>query len=68
NELRKWFNHEPAKWPEFQKKYRAELKSKKQMLDELKELAKKHSQLTLLYGAHDTEHNQAVVIAELLDR
>ncbi|HET9721937.1 MAG TPA: DUF488 family protein, partial [Candidatus Saccharimonadales bacterium] len=47
NELRKWFNHEPAKWPEFQKKYRAELKSKKQMLDELKELAKKHSQLTL---------------------
>lgn len=66
NELRKWFNHDPAKWPEFKKRYHSELKSKAAMLDELKKLSEEHGRLTLLYGAHDKEHNQAVVIAERL--
>jgi len=65
-ELRKWFNHEPAKWPEFKKRYQRELESKTIMLDDLKELSKAHDRLTLLYGAHDKQHNQAVVIAEEL--
>lgn len=66
NELRQWFGHDPAKWSDFRKKYRQELKSKQAMLEELKGLAKKHDTLTLVYGAKDEKHNQAVVIAELL--
>lgn len=66
NELRKWFNHDPAKWSEFQKRYRAELKDDA-ALEELKELAKKHKALTLLYAAKDEQYNQAVVLAGILD-
>ena len=66
NELRKWFNHDPAKWSEFQKRYRAELKDNA-ALGELKKLAAKHKNLTLLYGAHDQKHNQAVVLADLIN-
>jgi uncharacterized protein YeaO (DUF488 family) len=66
DELRKWFNHDPAKWTEFKKRYRRELESKKAMLDELKRLSNEHDRLTLLYGAKDEQHNQAVVIAEEL--
>jgi len=66
NELRKWFNHNPAKWEEFRKRYKIELKDKKDLIDRLSKLEKEYGKLTLLYGAHDTEHNQAVVIAELL--
>ncbi|HTX87109.1 MAG TPA: DUF488 domain-containing protein [Candidatus Nanoarchaeia archaeon] len=66
NELRKWFGHRPERWTEFRKKYRQELKSKKELLEQLKILAKKQKKLTLLYGAKDEQHNQAVVIAEIL--
>src|SRR6266699_2613705 len=54
--LRKWFGHDAKKWGDFQKKYRAELKK----------LEKEHGTLTLLFGARDEEHNQAVVLAEVL--
>lgn len=64
--LRKSFGHDVDKWPEFQKKYRAELKRKKELLTELKKIEKEHRTLTLLFGAKDTEHNQAVVLAEVL--
>lgn len=64
--LRKSFCHEVKKWPDFQKKYRAELKEKKELIGELKRLEKKHGTLTLLFGAKDEEHNQAVVLAEAL--
>lgn len=66
DELRKWFNHDPAKWEDFKKKYKQELKSKKDLTDQLKKLEKEHAKLTLLYGAHDEQHNQAVVLAEVL--
>lgn len=64
-ELRKWFQHDPAKWTEFQQRYRQELKSKRDQLDILKE---KHRQgpITLLYGARDEEHNEAVVLLSML--
>jgi uncharacterized protein YeaO (DUF488 family) len=65
-ELRQWFGHNPAKWAGFQKKYRKELRGKDETLAELRKLAKDHGQLTLLYGARDQEHNEAVIIAELL--
>jgi uncharacterized protein YeaO (DUF488 family) len=64
--LRKSFGHDVEKWPEFQKRYHAELKGKKELLAELKSIEKEHGTLTLLFGAKDTEHNQAVVLAEVL--
>jgi uncharacterized protein YeaO (DUF488 family) len=65
NELRKWFAHDPAKWAEFQKRYRAELKERKEQFAQLKHEAAQGT-ITLLYGAHDEEHNQAVVLTKLL--
>ncbi len=64
--LRKSFCHDVEKWPEFQNRYRAELKQKKDLLAELKKIEKEHRTLRLLFGAKDTEHNQAVVLAEVL--
>ncbi len=64
--LRKWFGHEPEKWSAFQKKYRAELAEKKKLLAELKKMAKEHGTLTLLFGARDIEHNEAIVLADIL--
>ncbi|PYT98957.1 MAG: DUF488 domain-containing protein [Acidobacteria bacterium] len=66
--LRKSFHHDALKWPIFEKTYQAELKKKKDSLAELKKLEKEHGTLTLLFGARDPEHNQAVVIAEALNK
>ncbi|MGB3027168.1 DUF488 domain-containing protein [Paradevosia shaoguanensis] len=63
-ELREWFGHQPDRWPEFQKRYSAEL-SHNPAMAELRDLATK-GHVTLLYGAHDEEHNQAVVLADVL--
>jgi len=65
---RKSFHHDAMKWPTFEKKYQAELKDKKQHLTELKKLEKEHGTLTLLFGARDPEHNQAVIIAQALKK
>ena len=64
--LRRWFNHDPAKWTEFQRRYRAELADNEAAIATLRKLVKSHPKVTLLYGARDTEHNQAVVLRELL--
>jgi uncharacterized protein YeaO (DUF488 family) len=66
--LRKWFGHQPEKWTAFRKKYRAELAKKRSLISELQMMEKEHGTLTLLYGAKDEEHNQAVALAELLKR
>ncbi|HEX2869338.1 MAG TPA: DUF488 domain-containing protein [Ignavibacteriales bacterium] len=66
DELRKWFNHDPAKWQEFKKKYHSELSRKSDLLNEIRDAEKENKNVTILYGAKDTEHNQAVVIAEML--
>lgn len=63
--LRQWFGHDPARWAEFRKCYRAELDANPDAVAKLRALAAK-GPLTLLYGARDTEHNQAVVLAEYL--
>lgn len=65
NELRKWFGHDPKKWEEFQKRYKRELKSQAAHFATLKQEARK-GVVTLLYGAKDEEHNQAVVLQKLL--
>lgn len=66
DELRKWFGHDPEKWGEFQKKYRVELRKQKELIAELKQTEKKKGTLTLLFGAKDQEHNEAVVLAAAL--
>jgi uncharacterized protein YeaO (DUF488 family) len=62
--LRKWFGHKPERWAEFRKRYQKEL-SGNAALKDLRKLVEGR-RATLLYGAHDTEHNQAVVLASLL--
>ena len=68
DQLRKSFHHEAMKWPDFQKKYQAELKNKKECLAQLQKLEKQRGTLTLLFGARDPEHNQAAIIAETLKK
>ncbi|MBV9355112.1 MAG: DUF488 domain-containing protein [Chloroflexi bacterium] len=65
NELRTWFGHDPARWPAFEQRYRAELASRPRALDPLLAAARQ-GDVTLLYGARDEEHNQAVVLEHVL--
>lgn len=65
-ELRKWFGHDPAKWEEFRKRYRAELDANPDAVAKLQGLLKEHSDATLLFMAHDEKHCNAVVLAEYL--
>lgn len=65
-ELRKWFNHEAEKWDGFQKKYRQELDANPGAVAEFAQAAKGKRTVTLLYGAKDAQHNQAVVLREYL--
>jgi len=64
-ELRTWFGHDPERFAEFERRYRAELTAHEEKLDELRRRAREGT-LTLVYGARDEEHNDAVVLAELL--
>lgn len=63
--LRNWFGHDPKKWVEFKKRYKAELRGKKPALRELKKSAKR---ITLVYGAKDEAHNHALVLKEALEK
>ena len=65
-ELRKWFGHDAAKWKQFQVRYRKELGEKKATLDLLKQKAKEHT-VTLVYGARNEQHNEAVVLKRILE-
>ena len=66
-ELRKWFNHDPERWSEFKSRYRSELKDHQDKIQELHEVAGKQP-VTLLYRAKDREHNQAVVLVDVIER
>lgn len=63
--LRKWFNHDPEKWDEFQKRYQHELKANKTEVQQLKEEIKKHH-VTIVYAARDEIHNDAVVLKDFI--
>ena len=63
--LRRWFGHDPAKWDEFQRRYRAELDENPNAWKQLLEVAGQGS-VTLLYSARDTEHNNAIVLKDYL--
>jgi uncharacterized protein YeaO (DUF488 family) len=64
-ELRKWFGHDPTRWAEFKRRYVEELKVSAPILDALRRDSRRHT-VTLLYGAKDEKHNEAVVLLELL--
>lgn len=65
DELRKWFSHDPSKWNEFRSRYRKELKSKSVLVERLKADAKKVT-ITLLFAAKDVEHNNAVLLKDVI--
>jgi len=65
NELRTWFGHDPEKFDEFRARYLAELKDNPRV-DALRERGE-HGTVTLVYSAHDEQHNQAVVLRDLLE-
>jgi uncharacterized protein YeaO (DUF488 family) len=64
-ELRRWFGHEPDRFDEFRRRYTRELAAQDEKVRELRRRAREGT-LTLVYGARDTEHNDAVVLAEIL--
>jgi uncharacterized protein YeaO (DUF488 family) len=64
-ELRRWFGHDPARFAQFRRRYVEELAAQETKLRELRKRARAGT-LTLVYGARDTEHNDAVVLAEVL--
>jgi len=67
DELRRWFGHDPERWAEFRERYQGELAANAAGLDELRQLAAREP-VTLLYAARDDQHNNAVVLLELLKR
>jgi uncharacterized protein YeaO (DUF488 family) len=67
DELRRWFNHDPAKWVEFQRRYRAELNRQREAWEPIMQVARRGT-VTLLYSAHDEEHNNAVALKKYLER
>jgi len=66
NELRRWYGHEPEKWPEFKRRYHHELDARREVLDELLHAAGRRK-ITLLYGAKETRYNNAVALKEYIE-
>ncbi len=65
-ELRKWFGHAPARWKQFQARYRKELRGKKDAVELLKRKSNAHT-VTLVYAARDEQHNEALVLKRILE-
>jgi uncharacterized protein YeaO (DUF488 family) len=63
--LRKWFAHDPSKYPEFKRRYTKELEKHSETLERIKKEGKKET-VTLLFSAKDVEHNNAKVLKEIL--
>jgi uncharacterized protein YeaO (DUF488 family) len=66
-ELRRWFGHDPDRWREFRRRYRAQLSRRADLLNELRAIATR-GRLTLVYAARDELHNDAVVLRDVLAR
>jgi uncharacterized protein YeaO (DUF488 family) len=66
NDLRKWFSHNVKKWSEFKTRYLEELKTKRTLMEHIKNLEKEKGTLTLIYAAKDEEHNNALVLKDKL--
>jgi uncharacterized protein YeaO (DUF488 family) len=66
-ELRRWFHHDPAKWAEFERRYRRELRAQKPLVDALAKLAARR-RVTIVYSARDELHNDARVLGAVVRR
>jgi uncharacterized protein YeaO (DUF488 family) len=66
--LRKWYGHRIDRWPDFQTRYRNELVAHGELLDLIRDIERHRTTVTLLFGAHDVDHNEAVVLAEVVSR
>jgi uncharacterized protein YeaO (DUF488 family) len=66
-ELRKWFGHDPDKWQSFRRRYENEIRHKDDLINVLKQKAREGT-ITLIYGARDEKHNEALVLKRLLER
>ena len=66
NELRQWYSHDPAKWPEFKKRYKQEIAGKEDLLKKIKAEARKQT-ITLLFSSKELERNNAHALKEMLD-
>lgn len=64
--LRKWFGHDPERWAGFATKYKRELATRKDLVQQIKKLEADHGSVTLLYAARDATHNEAVVLQQVL--
>lgn len=67
DDLRRWFGHDPQRWDEFRRRYRAELEAHDDALDALVDRVER-GRVTLVYGARDRQHNNAVVLREVLEQ
>jgi uncharacterized protein YeaO (DUF488 family) len=65
-ELRRWFHHDPDRWKEFQKRYRAELQAKKEAVEELRRKCRNET-VTLIYASRDEQHNGALALKTFLE-
>lgn len=65
-ELRTWYDHKVERWPEFQERYTSELEGHGALLDLILDVERHRQQVSLLFGAHDREHNEAQVLADVL--
>ena len=63
--LRKWFGHDPARWDDFRARHRRELMEKSDLLAKIRDDGRKGN-VTILYAAKDTEHNNAIVVKEMV--
>jgi uncharacterized protein YeaO (DUF488 family) len=68
DDLRKWFNHDTARWSEFQKRYFAELQEQPDSLKPVADALNAGRHVTLVFGASDTEHNNAIALKAYLDK
>ena len=66
DKLRRWFAHDTSKWDEFRRRYFIELDSRPQVWREIGDVVRNRRRVTLVYSAHDTEHNNAVALKEYL--
>jgi len=66
-ELRKWFDHDPEKWQRFRRRYETEIRHKDDLIKVLRQKAREGT-ITLIYGARDEKHNEALVLKQFLEK
>jgi uncharacterized protein YeaO (DUF488 family) len=66
--LRKWYGHDPERWPEFQRRYHQELRNEPELTKQIKQLERKYHTITLVFSARDERHNQAVALLTFLKK